>query len=355
MRKSLVIPALLALIAGPGLLVAQARSGMRVLVYHDMEGLAGQDDPNTFRFDHPDDYPRGRQFLVADLNAVISGLFDGGATEVFVVDAHGSGNPEPDIPTGALDPRAKQVFLDRPFAPYVDLVAPNVYDAIAVVGMHAKTGSKGFASHTFTLGIALELNGKEITESELIGYSWGRQGVPVIFASGDDRLQNDLRTMPWIEFVVTKRATSASTVELRPVAEVHAEMKTAAARAVRNRPNAKAMTLPSPVKAAMRVVPPASLEPLKGIPGINYADNRVEFEAKDFGSAYDGWMSLLNVARLSYPQVLQEAITARPDAAALRLEFSNRLFARWMDYESGRWTPPARPGPVAGRKYHGSN
>jgi hypothetical protein len=132
-------------------------------------------------------------------------------------------------------------------------------------------------------------------------------------------------------------------------------MKSAAARAVKNRANAKAMATPSPVKAAMRVVPPASLEPLKGIPGITYADNRAEFQAKDFGAAYEGWMALLRVATLAYPQVLQEAIAARPEAAALRLDFANRLFARWMDFESGRWTPPARPGPAAGRKYHGSN
>jgi D-amino peptidase len=356
MRPLLVI-SLLLFPALPAGLSAQAPRPIRVLVYHDMEGLAGQNDPNTFRFDHPNDYPKGRQFLVADVNAVIAGLFDGGATEVHVVDAHGSGNPEPDIPAGALDQRAKQVFRDRPFRQYVDLVEAGVYDAIAVVGMHAKTGSRGFASHTFTLGIALEVNGQEITETELIGYSWGRQNVPVIFASGDDRLQNDLRTMPWIEFVVTKQATSASTAELRPVAEVHAEMKAAAARAVKNLPRARAMTLGSPVRAAMRVVPPASLEPLKGIPGVRYADNRVEFEAADFGAVYDAWMAILGVATLAYPRVLQEAIAARPDAAALRLDFSNRLFDRWLDYESGRWTPPARPAAaaVAGRKYHGAN
>jgi D-amino peptidase len=331
------------------------RPAVRVLVYHDMEGLAGQDDLNTIRFDHPKDYVKGQQYLVADINTVIAGLFEGGATQVDVIDAHGSGNPDPDIPAGALDSRAHQIFRDQPFRGYVDLVAPNVYDAIAVVGMHAKTGSRGFASHTVTIGIALEVNGKEITETELVGYSWGREGVPIIFGSGDDRLADDLKTMPWIQFVVTKKATSASTVELRPVDEVHAEMRSKAAQAVRNLSKAQPMRLGSPIRAAMRVVPPASLEPLKGIPGIKYSDNRVEFEAADFGAVYDAWMSILNVARLAYPQLLMETIAARPDAAALRLEFTDRLFARWADYESGRWTPPKPPAPVAGRKYHGSN
>ncbi|HKN67918.1 MAG TPA: M55 family metallopeptidase, partial [Gemmatimonadaceae bacterium] len=65
--------------------------------------------------------------------------------------------------------------------------------------------------------------------------------------------------MPWLEFVVTKKATSASTVELRPVDAVHAEMREKAARAVRNLSKAKVMTLATPMRAGLHAVPPASL------------------------------------------------------------------------------------------------
>ena len=68
----------------------------RVLIYHDMEGLSGQDDPRSFEFGK-EEYAGGRELLTADVNAVIAGLFDGGADEVHVVDGHGSGNPEPDL------------------------------------------------------------------------------------------------------------------------------------------------------------------------------------------------------------------------------------------------------------------
>jgi len=36
-----------------------AGAPIRVLVYHDMEGLAGQDDWRTFLFSHPEKYPEG--------------------------------------------------------------------------------------------------------------------------------------------------------------------------------------------------------------------------------------------------------------------------------------------------------
>ena len=317
------------------------RAPIRVLVYHDMEGLAGQDDWRTFLFSHPERYPEGQKMLAADLNAVIDGLFAGGATQVDVVDAHGSGNPDPDVRRDLLDPRAKQVIRDKPFDPYVDITAPNTYDAIVAVAMHAKTGSHGFASHTITLGMDMLINDTPITESEIVAYSWGRVGVPLVFVSGDDRLQNDLRVMPWLEFVVTKKATSASTVELRPVDEVHAEMREKAARAVRNLSKAKVMTLATPMRAGLHAVPPASLASLKGIPGISYADETVTFTAPDFRAAYDGVIALVGAARASYTQVLQEMVRARPDGQKIMADYSDALFMRWMDYESGRWHPPA--------------
>src|SRR4029450_12068637 len=101
----------------------------------------------------------------------IDGLFAGGATQVDVVDAHGSGNPEPDVRRDLLDPRAKHGFRDKACAPYVDLTAPNTYEAVVAVAMHAKTGSKGFASHTITLGMDMLLNDKPITERGMGAYS----------------------------------------------------------------------------------------------------------------------------------------------------------------------------------------
>ena len=331
----------------------RARSApIRVLVYHDMEGLAGQDDWQTFLFSHPEKYPQGQKMLAADLNAVIDGLFAGGATQVDVVDAHGSGNPDPDVRRDLLDPRAKQVFRDHAFDPYVDITEPNTYDAVVAVAMHAKTGSRGFASHTITLGMDMLLNGKSITESEIVAYSWGRVGVPVIMVTGDDRLREDLKVMPWIEYVVTKKATSASTVELRPVDEVHAEMRDKAARAVRNIGKAQIMKVSTPMQAGLHAMPPASLASFKGVPGINYADETVTFTATDFRGAYDGVIALVGAARASYPQVLQETVAKDPDGPKIMAEYRDALFVRWMDYESGRWKPPV-PQPRTNKTFHG--
>jgi D-amino peptidase len=316
--------------------------GLSVLVLHDMEGLSGQDDWRTFSFSHPEHYARGQAMLVADVNAVVDGLFAGGATEVHVVDGHGSGNPEPDIRSDLLDPRATQVFRDAPFDTYFDIPESSHYDAVAVVGMHAKTGSAGFASHTFTLGIEFQVNGQAITETELVALSWGRFGVPVIFASGDDRLAADLATMPWIESVTVKTATSASTVDLRPVDEAHADLSAAAARAVANLDNAQVMQAQLPVMGTLRAVPPASLASLAGVPNVGYDvdSNSVTFEAETLREMYDGLVALVTVARAGYSSVLAEQIDALGHAGEVGPAYRDALFTRWLDFESGRWTAP---------------
>lgn len=329
--------------------------GLRVLIVHDMEGLSGEGDPQLFFFGTPQ-YPKGQELLVADINAVVDGLYAGGATEVHVVDGHGSGNPEPDVRRDLLDTRAQQVFRDRPFDTYFDLVAPNAYDAVAVVGMHAKTGSGGFASHTLTLGMEVIFNGKKVTETEIVGLSWGRENIPVIFASGDDHLARDLQTMPWIEFVTVKKALAADSVELRPVDEARAELTAKARLAMQNlrAGKTKAMHITTPITAALHAYPPADLALMDSVPGVNYSDQQVTFTTSDLHAAYRGIRKLTGVARRSYSNLLIDEVRSRPQGEDVAAAYSRRLEQRWFDVESGRWKAPAATPPPPGARYHGS-
>ncbi len=335
---------------------ADTSNGIRILIVHDMEGLSGQDDPRTFDFGSPL-YPKGQELLAADVNAVVEGLYAGGATEVHVADGHGSGNPDPDVRRDLLDPRATQVLRDQEFDTYFGLTTPGAYDAIAVVGMHAKTGSRGFASHTLTLGIGVVINGREITETELMGLSWGRQNVPIIFASGDDRLAVDLAGMNWLEYVTVKKATAADSAELRPVAEARAELTAKARKAVENLRAGltKSMRVSMPLVAGLKAVPPASLAMLEGIPGVAYADSVLSFPADSIKHAYDVLEKLVGAATGGYMSVLRRGLRANPAAPAIMAKFQTDLEQAWFDQESGRRppTPPAPAPPAGARKYHG--
>ena len=329
--------------------------GLRILVFHDMEGLSGQTDPASFLFGTLL-YPKGQEMLAADINAVIAGLYDGGATEVVVVDGHGSGNPAPDVRRDLLDRRATQLIRDQEFDSYLDTPAIEKFDGVAVVGMHAKTGSRGFASHTYTFGIGIAINGHFITETELVGLSWGRNGTPVIFASGDDRLAADLATpMPWIEFVTVKKAIAADSAEPRPVEEARSELTKKAKLAVENLRAGKAqvMKAPAPLRIGLRAVPPANISALDGIPGITYADSTATVTVDSLRAGYDVLINLVGVATAGYRGGLLAIFRTPPDPKAMMGAFLDQVGKTWLDYESGRWKAPPVSAADFGRKYHG--
>ena len=337
--------------------VAQQRQ-VRVLLLHDMEGLSGQDDWRQFSFGYPEQYAKGRQLLTDDVNATIEGLVAGGATKIDIVDGHGSGNQEPDLLLDKLDKHAQMIYRDKPFDPYIDMQEPNVYDAVVLVGMHAKPGSGGFVAHTYTGGMEFWMNGQSLSEPEIIGYSWGEVNVPVIYVAGDAVLKNDIgSTMSWIEFVPVKKGTSASTAELFPLADVHANMRAAAKRAVENLGKMKTMKIQKPIKAALHARPPSSLSVLDGVPGIDYKDQTVSFTAQTYADAYNGIVALGSVGSLAASvSTFNEGLRQQPNASQISRSISEFRVNRWLDYESGRWKP-AEPVPAeirnAGKKFFG--
>ena len=323
-----------------------------------MEGLSGQDDWRQFDYGYPDFYAKGRQLLTDDVNATIEDLFAGGATKVDVVDGHGSGNPEPDLLLDKMDQRAQMVYRNRPFDPYIDLQQPNVYDAVALVGMHAKPNSGGFANHTYTWGVDFIMNGMSLSEPEIIGYSWGRVNVPVIYVAGDAKLKTNLDpTMPWIEFVAVKEGTSASTAKLYPLDSVHAEMRAKAKRALENLSRMKTMQIKTPIAAALRALPPNSFAALDSVPGINLKDNTVSFTAADYEQAYRGEVALVSVASMSGRlAMINETLRSQPGGMPMLRAFGEARTNRWFDAQSGRWkAPEVIPQEIqnAGKKFFG--
>jgi D-amino peptidase len=326
---------------------------IKILVYYDMEGISGQNDIKSLDLGNPE-YEKIRHNLTADVNAVIKGLFAGGADEVDLVDAHGSGNQEPDVLLHRLDSRARHIVRDKWFDPYIDLTEADIYDAVVAVCMHSKTGGGGFAAHTYTIGMDWILNDHSITESDIIAFSWGKVDVPLIFVSGDNTLKNQLSWMYWLEYVTVKTAKEADDAILHPLAEVHEELCKAAKRALRKLSKSKAVKLVIPIKAQLRAVYPASLKDLEGVPGINYQNNTVSFIAMDFKEAYQGIEALIGVASRGYNRILMKVLRSQKLLDKVWPIFIDEWYKSWMDVESGRWKPSAlKKKKTKNKKYYG--
>ena len=119
----------------------QPRS-IKVLLLYDMEGTSGATDFKHTTFAHQAEYTDGRASLTADVNAAIAGLKAAGATEIVVVDGHGSGNArEPDVFEGQILAPGRMIARNAPFDIYMDSY-DHSFDAIVAVAMHAGAGNQ---------------------------------------------------------------------------------------------------------------------------------------------------------------------------------------------------------------------
>ncbi len=346
---ALLLPVHTTVSAG-GAPAARPRHAVRVLVVTDMEGISGINDPrmtdNSPRY--VSYYDRGREHLHDDVNACIAGLFDGGATAVDVVDGHGSGH---NLEASRIDPRARLLSQDTRRDLYFTLPREGTYDAVLTVGMHDKPLSGGFMAHTRGAGLSPVLNDATLTETELLAYEFGMTDVPVIFASGDDRLQRDLaESLPWIVYVTVKRATGYSTAELSHPDTTRAALRAGARLAVESLSRMKSLKPTTPIRAGMLATFPQQLpppgSPFSRLPEIEYRGDTITFPARDYPEAYERMGFLMNFAVRGGSQFILGLLRARPEAASAFEAVYDSVFDRLLPaFEAGTWRPGMVPPP----------
>jgi hypothetical protein len=167
------------------------RPPLKVLLVYDMEGISGATSFEYASSFFPVRYAEGRRNRTDDVNAAISGLLAGGATEIVVVDGHGSGNSSgPDILEDYLLAPARVLYRSTPFDVYMESYDSS-FAAVIAIGMHAGAGNEaGFLSHTL-LGepVDFRVNGMPFNESMLLAIGAARVKIPLIMVSGDDQLE----------------------------------------------------------------------------------------------------------------------------------------------------------------------
>jgi D-amino peptidase len=165
------------------LAAAQQKPVLKVFISVDMEGISGivHGDQTTTG---TAEYAAGRKWMAQDVNAVVEGALEAGATEVVVNDSHGSmRNIDPDdlhpraiLISGSPKPLSMMQGIDASFA------------ACLLIGYHAKAGTEdAILDHTISGSVvrAIRVNGAELPELGLNAAIAGYYGVPVVLVSGD--------------------------------------------------------------------------------------------------------------------------------------------------------------------------
>ncbi len=128
----------------------KTRKSLKILIVNDIEGISGIDNVRQIHYGSKE-FEEGRIQVTEDVNAAIRGLKAGGATEIRVVDSHGSGGPNRNIIPEKLE-KDIILFQEGPVYKRLKEAADKSIDAAVFVGFHAMADTKdGFLRHTITL------------------------------------------------------------------------------------------------------------------------------------------------------------------------------------------------------------
>lgn len=223
---------------------------MKVLVLTDMEGISGVvywPQPQLGGRDAQDD-ERQRKAMAGDVNAVVAGLRRGGASEICVLDLHGSSPPRPNLLLEDLDPGVK-LFSGHGHLGMMKPLLDSTYGALVMVGMHAYDGvADGVLSHNFTSTYReIYVNDVRIGEIGYFALLAGAYGVPVVLVTGDEAACQEARQLLGnVETVATKQGIAHGLALLYPLAEVRQALAAGAEKALRRLGEFKPLAIEGP-------------------------------------------------------------------------------------------------------------
>ncbi|MCO1576226.1 M55 family metallopeptidase [Crossiella sp. SN42] len=179
---------------------------MRILISADMEGVTGVTWGADVKPGTPG-WERFRPVFTGDVNACISGLVAGGATDILVNEAHSS---QRNLLIEELDVRARMLTGRHKPLSMMQGIDSGV-DGVVFLGYHAAAGQQGVLAHTYLENsiTGVWLDGVLASEGRLNAALAAEHGVPVLMITGDDRCCEDAAAyVPEAERVAVKECVS---------------------------------------------------------------------------------------------------------------------------------------------------
>lgn len=269
---------------------------MKVFISVDMEGITGIVDRSEVSRDAID-YQKGRDLMVADVNAAIEGILDYKQAEIVVSDAHaGMINIEPEklhkaavLVRGTPKPLSQMAGIDAEF------------DAAFFIGYHSMKGTyRGILSHTFSGNTveSLTINGEEVGETKMNAAIAGCHGVPLVFVSGDLAVTLEAESLnSEIETVAVKEAISRTAAKCLHPVKARQLIKEAASKALEKREVIQPFVFESPVTFDVRYTNARMADAVEFMPSAERIDGKtIRFVQDDYLKAYGAFRASVFIA-----------------------------------------------------------
>lgn len=283
MKRVTIFLMLLAVLSYLSYLQAGEKAPLRVFISVDMEGIWGVVQGDQTMSDSRD-YGLARKWMAQDVNAVVEGLLEAGATEIVVNDSHGGMrniiadelHPKAALISGAPKPLAMMQGIDEPFA------------ACLFIGYHAKAGTaSAILDHTISGGTvrAIRVNGMELPELGINGALAGYFNIPVIMLSGDDETCRQAKSIlgDQVVTVAVKQGIGRFAAKLLPLEEARKRLKEGAKEALLKRDRISPFKINPPLNFELEVLNSAQAEMPSQLPQVKRtAPRAVAFSANDY-------------------------------------------------------------------------
>lgn len=273
MKKNVMLLASLVILAG--LCAAQQpKPKLKVYISADMEGVWGVVHSDQTSPESPE-YGPARKWMTDDVNAVIAGLFEGGATEVVVNDSHGGMR---NLIADGLDPRA---FLISGSPKTLSMMQgiDGTFQACLFIGYHAKAGTEAaILDHTISSSVvySIRVNGREMPELGLNGAIAGYFNVPVIMVSGDTALCGQAKSVlgAGTVGVAVKDAVGRYAAKMLPRDDARRLLKEGAKESLLKCASVKPFVVQPPCRFELEFHTSGQAEVAWLVPGVTRADAR---------------------------------------------------------------------------------
>lgn len=250
---------------------------MKILISVDNEGISGIANMNELWM---------RETVTQDTNAAIEGALEGGATEIVVVDSHGS--TKDNILWPNLHPKATLIRGGSNTPLYFLEGLDESIDAVFLIGWHDKSGGEGTLAHCFFQHPFIKINGEVVGEGQIAAGVAGIFGVPIALISGDDIFCGDLKSfLGNVETAVVKRAIDYSSAECFSREKTVSILKKSAKKSLSSIKQFNPYQFKNPISLEVECVMHSQATLLARIPGVRKKGRSVHFRSNNFREVFD--------------------------------------------------------------------
>jgi D-amino peptidase len=308
-----------------------AEKKAKIVIVDDMEGISGINDWHQIFAGCKEYEEFGRVQVTEDVNAAVRGLKKAGATEIRVVDFHGSGGRSKNVIQEKLEKGVK-LFQGSDLPGRLEKAVDKFTAAAVFVGFHAMADTKdGFLRHTITMDPRIKINGKPVGETAINAYALAEHGIPVVMVTGDQALVREVEAfIPGVETVQVKTSIDCRTTRCLPLSKATKLIEAAAARAFARIDEFKPVQVTKPIRLDVSFMNKEQAELCKTIPNVNVRAKTVSYVADCWEEADKFIKTTLSLANEFHIQKLVNMLSKLEGAGKVTFAWAEKRINEWL-------------------------